>query len=104
MAPTPMHPRTLLFEASSTGSWVPVVANAYSWHVWGTWNGATAQLEFSVDGGTTWGPKDGVTATEPASGNVSGWDNVSIPAGHVRVSISGAGGSTSLSSDLRGVA
>lgn len=103
MAPTPMHPRTLLSAAAETGAAVAVVANTYNWWVYGTWDGATAQLQESPDGGSTWANRDGIVLTE--TGTEPGWwSGLQINAGHVRVVITNAGGSTSLSSDLRGVA
>lgn len=87
---------TLLSAASATGSAVAVTAGAYNWYAYGTWNGATAQLQWSPDAGTTWINVDGATLT--ANG---GWSNVSLAAGHARVSFTGS--PTSISSKLGGV-
>lgn len=88
----------LLDNASTTGSGVRVSGGNYDWLAWGTWDGATAQLQFSPDYGTTWIDFAGVLLT--ANG---GWSGIPIPAGFARVSISGAGGSTSIDSKLGGV-
>ncbi|MDQ0472954.1 hypothetical protein [Labrys wisconsinensis] len=44
---------TLLNAAAATGGWSAVQGCRYSWRVYGTWAGATAQLQVSPDGGTT---------------------------------------------------
>lgn len=90
---------TLLSAADETGSAVMVFPGTYNWYVYDTWDGATAQLQFSPDEGSTWIDIDGLALT--ADG---GWTGIELAAGHVRVEISDAGASTSLSSDLRGVA
>lgn len=90
-------PYTLLTNAAATGTGVTIVRGTYTWSVYGTWNGATAQLQRSPDGGTTWVDVDG--AAFSANGGAL---NMALPAGKVRVAISGAGGSTSLSSTLEG--
>lgn len=89
----------LLSAAAATGSGIEVSAGYYNWSVYGTWDSATAQLQWSPDAGTTWIDVDGVSLT--ANG---GWTEVPIAFGLVRASISGAGGSTSLSSLAGGVA
>ena len=90
---------TLLSAAAATGSSTPIIApGKHNWSVYGTWDSASAQLQWSPNGGTTWIDIDGAVLT--ANG---GWSDIPIAGGHVRVSISGAGGSTSLTSDLRGV-
>lgn len=93
---------SLLNNAAATGASVPVIAHAYNWYIWGVWNGATAKLQFSPDAGTTWIDFDSI---DPLTAN-GGWNAGtigSISAGHVRVLITGAGGSTSLTSKLGGV-
>ena len=87
----------LLTASLVTGAAVVIVAGNYTWSAWGTWDGATAQLQFSPDAGTTWIDITDVDLT--ANGGVF---NIPLPAGQVRVVITGAGGSTSLSSVLQG--
>jgi hypothetical protein len=54
----------LLTSAAATGAGVTVVApGLYEWVAWGTWDGATAQLQISPDNGTTWINKDGAVLT-----------------------------------------
>lgn len=86
----------LLSNASATGSAVAVSAGRYNWYAYGTWNGATAQLQWSPDAGTTWINVDGATLT--ANG---GWSNITIAAGQARVSFTGS--PTSITSKLGGV-
>lgn len=88
MADTPR----LLSAASTTGSAVRVNNGHYNFIAWGTWDGASAQLQFSPNDGTTWIDIDGAVLT--ANG---GWSDIPMGKGHVRVAISGAGGSTSVS-------
>lgn len=76
-----------------TGLATPWQGGDAQWTVWGTWNGATAQLQYSPDSGTTWIDLDGATMT--ANGGFTG---INIGVGKVRTTVSGAGGSTSLSS------
>jgi hypothetical protein len=90
---------TLLTAASATGTASTIVAGNYTWKVWGTWDGATATLQTSPDGGTTWIDQD--DCVETANG---GRRDLNLDADQYRVAISGAGGSTSLSSKLGGVA
>lgn len=87
----------LLTAASATGAGVSVMNGRYSWFVWGTWGGATAQLQWSPDGGTTWIDIDGASLT--ANG---GFLNIPISSGKVRVTITG-GTSPSLSSKFGGI-
>lgn len=87
----------LLTAAGVTGASVAVVSSLYNWFVWGTFGGATAQLQWSPDGGATWISIDTVVLT----GN-GGFNNVPILSGYVRVLITG-GSSISLSSRLGGV-
>lgn len=65
--------------------------------IWGTWDGATAKLQVTPDKGTTWIDVDGTSLT--ANGGV----RVELPPLAVRVAISGAGASASLSATLRGL-
>lgn len=88
---------TLLPAASSaTGSAVAVTSGHYNWVAYGTWSGATAQLQWSPDAGTTWINFDDVLLT--ADG---GWSDIPIATGHCRVLITGT---PSLTSKLYGVA
>jgi hypothetical protein len=89
---------TLLSASSVSGGAAAIAGGRYFWAVYGTWDGATAQLQWSPNSGTTWVDLDGASVT--ANG---GFTDIALAAGHVRVSISGAGGSTSLSSKLSGV-
>lgn len=61
----------------------------------GTWNGATAKLQFSHDGGTTW-----FDITD-ASFTADGLTRVFLPTGHVRGVVSGGGGSELITMQLR---
>ena len=90
---------TLLTAASATGAGVAVKPGTYGWVVWGTWDGATASLEFSPNGGTTWIDIEAAT-DQTANGGVF---DLPLPGGHVRVAITGAG-TTSLNSVLLGAA
>lgn len=97
-----LYPRNFtveLMEADdATSAWVKVQgAGYYNWMMWGTWDGAAAQLQWSPDGGTTGINLDGVTLT--ADG---GWTDIPLAQGHVRIVITGAG-TTSLSSSIYGI-
>lgn len=61
----------------------------------GTWNSATAKLQFSHDGGTTW-----FDITD-ASFTANGFVRVYLPTGHVRGVVSGGGGTESITMELR---
>lgn len=90
---------TLATAVSATPSeLIRCSAGEYKWSVYGTWDGATAQLQSSPDGGATWIDIDGAIAT--VNGGAYGFQ---LGDEHVRVSVSGAGGSTSLSAVLMGV-
>jgi hypothetical protein len=84
-------PYTLLTNAAATGSAVTIAKGTYTASFYGTWGGATAQLQRTPNG-STWIDVDGVLAT--ANGGVF---NLPLPAGQVRVAITGATGSTSIS-------
>lgn len=86
----------LLASSSATGSAVPITAGKYNWAVYGTWNGASAQLQWSPNGGTTWIDIDGATASSDG-----GWTGIPLGNGVVRVSFNGT--PTSISSKLSGV-
>lgn len=85
-----------LTNADTTGAAITIAAGEYFWSAWGTWDGATAQLQFSPDQGTTWIDVDGAALT--ANG---GFSHVGLGSGQARVAISGAGASTEISSSLQ---
>lgn len=87
----------LLNAAAATGSSDLWPGGWGAFIVWGTWNGATAKLQFSPDQGTTWIDVDGASLT------VDGGGPFNLPPLKHRVAISGAGGSTSLSAALIGL-
>lgn len=89
--------KTLMSANSSTQAGVVVPHGKYNWLIWGTWNGATAQLQFSPDS-TTWISFDGFSLTVDG-----GFNGILFGTGQARVLITGAGGSTSLTSKLLGV-
>jgi hypothetical protein len=92
----------LLTAADETGAAVQINAGVYDWQIWGTWDGATAQLEVSPNG-TNWGPLVGHVTSGPTTDQVYGVSKIGRSAGFARVVITGAGASTSLTSELRGV-
>lgn len=93
------HREPLLAAAAATGAWRAISeGGVYNFVAWGTWNGATAQLQWSPDGGTTAIDIDAASLT--ANG---GWSGIPLARGHARCAISGAGGSTSISARLDGV-
>jgi len=63
---------------------------------YGTWDGATATLEFSVDSGTTW-ITAGSNTTFTANGGGNFWCNKGIM---IRFSLSGAGAGTDISAGI----
>lgn len=90
---------TLCSAASATGATTAVEVKKggrYNWEAYGTWNSATATLQRSPDGGTTW--YDVESAALSANGGLSGID---LGAGHYRVNFSGT--PTSVTSFLAGV-
>jgi hypothetical protein len=89
---------SLLSAAAATGSAVAVNRGYYSWSAWGTWDGATAQLQWSPDSGTTWFSVVGASLT--ANGTFT---DIPLGYGSARVAISSAGGTTSLTSIFRGI-
>jgi hypothetical protein len=74
---------------------VSVQDGYYSWTVYGTWGGASAQLEWSPDNGTNWIALDGISAT--ANG---GFIEIPISEGKVRTTITGGSG-VSLKANLQ---
>ena len=86
---------TLLSATDTTGDSKHWPGGSATWQVWGTWDGATAQLQISPDEGTTWLDVTGASVTENG-----GWLSIPVPQGLVRVSIADAG-TTSLSSNIR---
>lgn len=69
-----------------------------TFYAWGTFNGASVGLEISPDNGTTW------VAVEDSSGAISLTSasavNVTFRATDVRATVSGGGGSESISAML----
>lgn len=88
---------TLLTAAAATGSTTAVSSGRYNWYAYGTWNGATAQLQWSPDSGVTWINIDGASLT--ADG---GYSDIPISSGSARVSLSGVGSPAPSLSSLLG--
>lgn len=65
--------------------------------VQGTFDGATAKLQHSLDGGTTYVDCD----SDNASFTAAGQSNVELAAGKVRMNLASAGGSTSIDAYMR---
>jgi hypothetical protein len=86
----------LLTAAAATGSAVDWNGGPGSLFITGTWNGATATLQASLDG-STWVdvPTDSPPTTALAM-TANGLANFVLGRCKLRISISGAGGSTSL--------
>lgn len=98
----PASPIALVTSSAATGTWVSVPKGTYTWTAKGTFDGATAKLQYSTDGGTSYATLYSVSEADLDDGETAtGYSYVALSSGHVRVAISGAGGSTSLSSDLR---
>ena len=85
----------LLFEAAVTGSGVHYTGGTFEWLIWGTWDGATAQLQQSPDLKVTWIDFEDASAT--SNGRITG---IPISASHIRVKITGAGAATKLYSSF----
>lgn len=92
---TPDVSVTLLTLAAVTGAAQDWPGGQGLWSVWGTWGGATAQLQYSPDSGTTWIDIDGVLLAD------NGGFILALPSDKLRVNIATPGGSTSLSSKMR---
>jgi hypothetical protein len=90
---------TLLASASATGAGQAWPGGTGIWSVSGTWGGATAQLQGSADSGGTWTDVTGAsTGVNTTSGQFIG----DFPGSYIyRVALSGASGTTSLTSTLR---
>lgn len=88
----------LLTDTDASGDAVDWPGGYGMWVVYGTWDGASAQLQLSPDNGTTWVDIDGALLTENG-----GWNGIVLPVGKIRVEITGAG-TTSLSSNIKPVA
>lgn len=67
--------------------------------VYGTWDGGTAKLQYTPDGGTTW-IDEGTNSTFTADGNVSMNQEAVTSAFEYRWNLAGAGGSVSLTFDI----
>lgn len=91
-------PFVLLTNAAATGNAVATVAGRYNWVIYGTWGGATAQLQFSPNAGATW-----INVDDAAQSADGGFSDIPLSQGSHRVVLTGASGSTSLSSTLFGV-
>ena len=91
---------TLLSGASSTGSSSTVPSGVYTWTVYGTWDGATATLQVTPNNGSTWISADEAIGVFTENAMML----CLLPNWPLRVAISGAGGSTSISSKLKRVA
>lgn len=63
--------------------------------MYGTWDGATAKLQFQANDGSTWIDYDSVSCTADCS--VAFRESISVP---IRAVISSAGASTSLTVDI----
>lgn len=86
--------KILLTAASATGTGQRWPGGVGRWVVYGTWDGATAQLQMSPDDGTTWIDVD--NASETSNG---GTGDLYFGVGdYLRVTIASAGASTSLNS------
>lgn len=86
----------LLVAKAATGDSVSLIGGDFFWTVDGTWDSATAQLQWSPNNGTTWIDIDGAVLT--ANG---GFSHIGLATGDIRVALSGAGGSTSLNSRIQ---
>jgi hypothetical protein len=90
---------TLLASASATGAGQAWPGGTGIWSISGTWGGATAQLQGSADSGATWTDVTGAsTGVNTTPGQFIG----DCPGSYTyRVALSGASGTTSLTSTLR---
>lgn len=88
----------LLNAADETGAAVHYGPGTYEWLIWGTFGGATAQLQQSPDNKVTW--IDFNVATATANGRITG---IPISSAHIRVKITSAGVSTNLYSSFKKV-
>lgn len=90
---------TLCSAASATGATTAVElreGGVYNWEAYGTWNSATATLQRSPDGGTTWYDVSGASLS--ADG---GYQDIPLGSGYYRVNFSGT--PTSITSFLSGI-
>lgn len=92
----------LLTNAAATGSAVTWNGGPGSLFIFGTWNGATAKLQASPNAGTTWidVPTDALNTTA-LSLTANGIANFVLGRCEIRIAISGAGGSTSLTAIVK---
>lgn len=97
IAPVSRAGGTLLSAAAATGSAIQISDGVFQWTTYGTWDGATATLQWSPNATTTWIDVDGSLTANGA------FTEIYLSAGHVRTAISGAGGTTSLTSKLGAV-
>lgn len=89
---------TLMSAAGDTSAAVTVLRGLYQWSIWGTWDGATAALQWRQASGAAW---IGVGPDAEASADALG--GVAIADGDVRVLVTTPGGSTSLTAWLGGI-
>lgn len=79
--------------STSTGSWIPWQGGKGIFRAWGTWGGAVATLQHAADSSGAGAANVGINTTL----NGDGGGGFSLDACYIRVSISGATGTTSLS-------
>lgn len=91
-----LAPEIVLLTASSvTGVSSAVDKGNYLWAVWGTFDGATATLQYTPNAGATW--------IDVGASTQADMRGVPLLTGSARVAITNAGGGTSLSSKIGGV-
>lgn len=90
---------TLLSASANATGATTLFTNGGDDAVWltayGTWDGATAKLQWSPDVGTTW------IDIEDASFTANGLARLFMCAGHIRGVVSGGGGSESITMQVR---
>lgn len=97
------HPDSvqLLQDDAATGGASAATSGRYLWSVYGTWDGAAARLQYSPNGSVWLDLEvDGGRWTTAQSDRAM---LIDLPAGDYRVSISSAGGATSLTSTLSSI-
>ena len=92
----PYEEVTLLTAAFATSAWFDWSGGQGLWEAWGDFDGESAQLQKSPDGGTTPIDIDGAVLT------TNGGRLLTLPADKIRVKLLGTGGSlTSISSKMK---
>lgn len=99
IAEAPFDEIVLLTAGSVTGPWVDWPGGQGLWTAYQTFDGVTAQLQMSPDGGTT--PIDVDVDGELVLLSEGGGFIVTLPAYKVRTKINGVGGGTSISSKMK---